>query len=748
MFATPSPLRRALLGTSAIVLAAIMPAAAQTTSSTDAEQQVASNETVTVTAVRTAKKVNEVPASVTVIDDEEIADRLVKDIKDLIRFEPGVSVRTQPSRFQAAGASTGRDGNSGFNIRGLEGNRVLLQVDGVRIPDGYSFGPSAVGRGDFVDLDLLKTVEIVRGPASALYGSDGVAGSVSFQTKDPGDFLTGEKDWHVQAHAGYASADDSWVTGGVIAGQADAWSAMVAYTRRDYHEVENQGTNDALNNLRTTPNPEDGTSNSVLAKLVWQANEANRFRLTYDHLDSRTDWDVITARAVQPTAVATAVLFLSAFDDVTRDRVTLDHRYEGTGAIRAATTNVYYQESDTRQFSFEDRNTAADRTRDSTYDNRVWGFGSVLESEFNTGSLTHHLVYGIDFSLTHQDSIRTGTTPTPPDVFPTRAFPTTDYMLAGVFIQDEIKLLDGALTLYPALRFDYYDLDPETNDPLYLRPAVGSSDSHWSPKLGIVWNVTSDVRLFANFATGFKAPAPSQVNNYFENLSQGYTSIPNPDLTPETSESVEAGIRYIRPGFGLSLSAFYGSYDDFISQEIVGGTGAPGNPLIFQYINLTSVEISGFEGKIWGDLGNGFSAQAAFAYQDGDNTTGPVDVPLASVDPIKVSAGLNWTDEAERFGFQLAGVYSAKKRVKDTSCVNNPPLTPCTVYIPPSFAVLDLTAWVQVTDTVKLRAGVFNITDKKYAYWSDVRGLATSSLVLDSYTQPGRNYAVSLTVDF
>src|SRR3546814_10509902 len=94
-------------------------------------------------------------------------------------FEPGVSVQRQPARFGAALGATGRAGNESFNIRGIGGNRVLIQVDGVRVPDGFSFGAQASGRGDYVDLGLIKSVEILRGPSSALYGSDGLAGAVS-----------------------------------------------------------------------------------------------------------------------------------------------------------------------------------------------------------------------------------------------------------------------------------------------------------------------------------------------------------------------------------------------------------------------------------------------------------------------------------------------------------------------------------------------------------------------------------------
>src|SRR5690606_15714044 len=125
--------------------------------------------------------------------------------------------------------------------------------------------------------------------------------------------------------------------------------------------------------------------------------------------------------------------------------------------------------------------------------------------------------------------------------------------------------------------------------------------------------------LFANAAEGFKAPSPMQVNNYFANPVYGYTSIPNPDLGPETSTSVQAGLRFrnVRVAGGdarLQLAAFRSDYDDFISQIVVSGTGVPGvDPLIYQYVNLGSVTVHGFEAR--GDIAwdNGFSLTSAFS---------------------------------------------------------------------------------------------------------------------------------------
>ena len=169
------------------VLALALPASA---ADTDAEADAADQRsTITVTATRAPVSMLEAPATVSVITADDMANNLVSDIRDLVRFEPGVSVRRSPARFGAASGSTGRDGNAGFNIRGLDGNRVLTLVDGIRVPDGFDFGAQAAGRGDYVDLSLIKRVEILRGPASALYGSDGLAGVVSFVTADPEDFL-------------------------------------------------------------------------------------------------------------------------------------------------------------------------------------------------------------------------------------------------------------------------------------------------------------------------------------------------------------------------------------------------------------------------------------------------------------------------------------------------------------------------------------------------------------------------------
>lgn len=167
---------------------------------------------VVVSASRIEQDANDVATTVTVISDDDIAKQQPVDIKDLMRFETGISVRVQPNRAFGVFRATGRAGNEGINVRGLEGNQVLLQADGVRLPLGYSSGPFAAGRGDYIDLEAYKRVEILRGPSSTQFGSDGLAGAVSFITKDPEDLLTLGESYQGAIKLGYSSVDNSWVT--------------------------------------------------------------------------------------------------------------------------------------------------------------------------------------------------------------------------------------------------------------------------------------------------------------------------------------------------------------------------------------------------------------------------------------------------------------------------------------------------------------------------------------------------------
>ncbi|MBI2250718.1 MAG: TonB-dependent hemoglobin/transferrin/lactoferrin family receptor [Brevundimonas diminuta] len=696
---------------------------------------------VTVVGTRTERRVDEVPASVSVITAEDIETNLVTDIKDLIRFEPGVSVPTSPARFSAALSGAGRDGNSGFTIRGMGGNRVLIVQDGVRVPDGFAFGAQSVGRGGYNDLDLVKSVEILRGPASALYGSDGIAGAVSFTSKDPADFIDAGRNFGARARVGYNSADEGWTEGLALAGRSGAFSGLLAYTRRDAQETENMAETGGVGAARTQPNPQDFASNAVLAKLVWDVNDHHTLRLTYDHFDQEMDGEALSSYSA-------TVVGLTAHDETQRDRVSLDWRFDDVLGLDSGSVAAFWQDSTTRQFTYEDRTPAVDRTRDVTFDNAVWGLAAQGSKSLGGEAVRHRITVGADWSRTTQEGVRDGTVPPMGEPFPARPFPKTEFDLAGLFIQDEIDLLGGRLSIIPALRYDWYELTPK-KDALFPAAAEKQSDSRLSPKIGAIYWADDHFGVFANYAQGFKAPSPMQVNNFFANPVFGYESIPNPDLKPETSESIEGGFRFRNLDlFGGSLSlqttAFRTEYDDFINQVVVRGTGRPGvDPLIYQYVNLTTVKIWGLEAR--GDIhwDNGFSTIVAASFADGEQETEGERGALTSVDPIKLVGGLNYAAPSGVWGGSATVTWSDKK--SNHECGGG------LCWPGERFTLLDVTAYWNVAERATLRAGVFNVFDEKYAWWSDVRGLnrpavGASPGTLDAFTQPGRNVGVSLSV--
>lgn len=124
---------------------------------------------VIVTATRTPTPIEEVLASVVVIDRDEIERSLAGDAGDLLRFHAGLDI-----------ARTGGPGQTtSLFIRGAESNHTLVMVDGVRI------NPGTIGQPALQNLapELIERIEVVKGPRSALYGTDAIGGVVNVITR-------------------------------------------------------------------------------------------------------------------------------------------------------------------------------------------------------------------------------------------------------------------------------------------------------------------------------------------------------------------------------------------------------------------------------------------------------------------------------------------------------------------------------------------------------------------------------------
>lgn len=714
----------------------IAPAMVLAQQAPNAEGNVTRLNEITVSSTRTERRVDSVPNTVTVTPAAKIEQDGARNIKDVFRDELDVAVRAAPTRFTAAGAATGRAGNEGINIRGLEGNQVLMMVDGIRVPNSFSFGSFATGRGDFLDIDGIKTAEVLRGPASTQFGSDGLAGAVSFRTLDPSDLLKPGQTIGGFARSSYASIDRSWSNTLGLAGVNGPWQGMLVASYRQGNEVSNKGDNDAQSVIRTTPNPVDYNNQYLLGKAILTLDPVQQVGLTVETQNRKQNTEVYSARAVPPLT-STSTLDLDTRDQIERNRVSVEHRYSDLNAmwVQRAETRVYWQDARVSQLATEDRNTAADRTRDNSYNTKVAGFSTLLESNL-TGLVNQRVTYGVDWSKAEIAGVRNGTVAPFGETFPIKPFPDTSYTLGGVFVQSEVEI--GAFSIIPGLRFDSYELSPSAVG--YVGGAVAPlSGQAVTPRLGVVWQLAPSFAPYAQLAKGFRAPTPDQVNNGFTNLASGYTSIGNPNLKAENADSVEIGFRGKIDNIGYSVTAFDNRYQDFISQQAVSGAGTPANPTVFQYVNLSNARIHGVEMRTEWQIDKLWKANAGLAYSKGESEISGVKKPLDTIQPLKAVVGVRY-DEAI-WGVRGNVVYSEGKDASQIS-------TTTAQFAPPSYTTLDLGAYWKPLPHLTVNANLNNVFDAKYWRWSDTSGLASNSNVKDAYTAPGRTVQVAVRYDF
>lgn len=694
---------------------------------------------ITNTATRTERRTDAVPATVTVKPAAEVESRGVRDLKDLFRNEVDLAVRAASPRFTAAGASTGRAGNEGLNVRGLEGNQVLVLVDGIRMPQAFSFGAFASGRLDTLPLDGAQAVEVLRGPASTQFGSDGLAGAVALRTLEPADLLKPGQAFGGFFRFGGSTVDESVGATGAAAWRDGSVQMLLLAGRREGHEAHTQGSNEAEDTRRTAPNPLDYSLTNALIKLRVAATPTQTLGTTFEAVRRGVSSDVLSARNAPATPLpATAVIGLSARDLQDRGRASLEWTLDDVNAalVQQAQARLYVQDARVQQWATEDRFTAADRVRDGSYRERITGLAAQATANL-ASPVPQRVSVGFEASQTEVRAVRDGTVPPFGESFPSKPFPDTSYRLAGAFAQSELEL--GRFTVMPALRLDGYSLAPSAAG--YSGGAVVKlQDQAATPRLGVVWRLSEALRPYAQWSQGFRAPTPDQVNNGFSNPASGYRSIGNPELKAERANSVEVGLRGRIDTFTWQVAAYDNRYRDFISQQVVSGSFTPADPAVFQYINLDEARIRGAELRLRWAPAPGWQLSAAAAAARGDSERAGISAPLASVEPAKASLGLRH----DRGIWQWrADVLHVRDKAADRIPAATPP-----AFAPPAYTALDLGLSVKPWPKLTLHLNVDNVLDETYWRWSDVRGIAANSTVLDAFTAPGRSLSLTARLDF
>lgn len=720
-------------------------------------EQAGNKETLIVTATRSEKTVSEVANTVSVIEEERIEYEIARNIADLVRFEPGVSV-----------SGSGRFGLDGFNIRGIDGDRVLTLIDGVPTSDEFSFGPFLSSRRDFVDISGLSSVEIVRGPGSSIYGSNAIGGVVNFITKDPVDYLDGKR-FAGSAKVGFNSIDGSVNTTLQGAFGNETLSGFIAATVRDGSETESFFTNSEVGENQASQNPQEFDNKNIYAKIIFEPNDHHRLSLTAERFDGETETNVTSAAGT----FVRGVLVNSELgnDERNRERFSLDYTFSSDDSLLFDSVNLlaYLQDSDAVQRTLSERvafGQIQERTRDSYYQQENQGLRLQFNKRVESSGVSHEVVYGVDYDVSDVETLREGGTvvqETGAPVFeflpfPTRDFPNSEYKSFGAFIQYEVSLLNDKLHLIPALRYDNFKLNPSADEiffsgnPGQAEP-VGYDESQVSEKLGLIYDFNEQWSLYAQYAEGFRAPPLNAVNVGFTNLIGGYTTLSNPSLRPESGETYELGLRRVSDAGSIEFTVYQNNYDNFIEELSVVGFNFVTGLLEFQAVNLEETQIDGFEFKASYDLGalstvfDGIQVRAAYAHADGKNEINGE--PLNSIDPNQFVLGVKYGQQEDRWSVEAIVTATERKKSSDIDAAS---LNGNDAFETPGYAIMDLIGHVNVSDNLTVNWGIYNVTDKKYFQWSQEFiqdfSLAGGEGDLGRLTQAGRNYAITMKYDF
>ncbi|MBT8145134.1 MAG: TonB-dependent receptor [Gammaproteobacteria bacterium] len=711
--------------TSIVCLSSTQLALAQADTDTNEPAQLAP---VVVVATKTARPVGDVAGSVTVVEAYQLADRLSIDIADIVRYTPGIALPRSTTRF----------GWDSYSLRGVGGNRVAIEVDGIPVGGRFEIGNYSNAGRDVVDIDLLKRVEVLYGPASTLYGSDALGGVVAYYTLDPGS-LASVGDPYLAASAGFRGDQDA-----LNARLSGAWAterlaAMLSWQRRRGEQ------RDASAAGSTAQDHQEWDSDSLFGKFNWELGEQGRLTATVEQTQRQTDTDI---QSLLGNGRFRSTSLLLGDDEQQRQRLSVRYAFEGPkfdGRVL-----LFDQDTETRQLSIEERASLdLRRTRLFEFDQHTTGVEFNATSRFDTGSVSHTLTYGIEMARTRTSELRSGFQTTLAggdytnlllgEVFPVRDFPVSRDVEAGVFVHDEIQL--GNLTLIPALRYDDYRLRPRP-DTVYLEDNPGADivaidESQATPRLGAVYKLGGGWSVFGQYARGFRAPPFADANIGLDIPLFNIRALPNPDLDSETSQGFEIGLRRFAGSDEFSLTAHYTDYENFIESRAFLGPDPATGVLLFQSRNLGEARIYGAEVRWRQRLGRTLGLHGALAWTRGENElTGE---PINMVDPAELVLGLDWHPNKLPLTAQLSWTLVDRQdrfTDPDDELVGTA-----------GFGVVDVTARYSLPGAT-VRAGVFNVFDKVHWRWSSVRGVPVDDPTRPLLSEPGRYAGVSLLFEW
>jgi len=732
-------IRRSILTVSILVSMAAMAETEQNISEKAEQTDATKLEKIVLTAEEQIKQ----SLGVSVITEEDL-DRLpvVNDISEYVRKMPGVNL--------TGNSATGQRGNNRqIDIRGMGPENTLILIDGKPVNSRnsvrYGWRGERDTRGDsnWVPTDAIESIEVIRGPAAARYGSGAMGGVVNIKTKK----VTNEVHGSIEVYTNQpenskegSTHRESFNLSGPIIKDVLSYRLFGNYAKTDSDAPDIN----PLTASGTRAAGREGVENKDIAgRLAWQINDQQSLTLdtsvgrqgneyTGDIQNSNFD-----AGGENNNGFANAEYVLGLLGKETntmyRDSYALTH--EGKWSWGDTKLIAQYDKTKNKRIpeslaggpegspnSFDKKTSVLETTRFNAETNiplevmipQVLTLGAEwVEDEFNDPSST---VQTDNSGIINLPSDRSN----------------MSSRIGSAYIEDNFKVSD-ATDLVLGVRFDDHS----------------KSGSNWSPSLNITQRLGDYFTLKGGIAKAYKAP------NMYQN-AEGYLLftrgngcpdttatatgscylVGNADLKPETSVNKEIGIQFEKDDVNASLTWFRNDYEDKITSgdEVVGTTTIGSTTYhLLQWTNIPKALIQGIEGSITLKFDNA-SWTNNFTYMM-DSVNKSTGNPLSVVPNYTINSIFNY-DITDQFDVNFVYTQYGRQRPRQFAETRNTSMNTTSVK---SYGIAGINAGYKFTDQFSGRLGISNLFDEQLLRDNDVN---------QTYNEPGRAYYASLKYQF
>ncbi len=665
-----------------------------------------------VTATRMKEKGFDVPTPIEAVSSETLTINSPATAAQSLAELPGVSL------------SSAGFWNTIPVIRGLGGSRVLVLIDGDRENNLWA-GRSPLT--PFIDVGNVERIEIIKGPASVLYGTDAMGGVINVITKSP-DFAKAEK-WTFlnNFECRYSSVDEGWFGRYALSGGGYGFDFELALGTRDADDYQD-GAGDDVENSQF-----EGQSLDLKSRYFINDDHDLSMTIRISNID---DMGVTKKEGAR----------YSHFDKFDTDTYKLAYHGRNLGWLKDLQIRSWYVDQE-RSYEADIPSLTKPIYKLKGNEFETSALGSSLQGQIDFG-LNNRLIFGCEFVAEDADgdeyiTVKKNKKNTKVKELTFKPIPDCDRDHFGIYAQDEI-IFGESLTMLAGLRYDYFVADaddaPFTTD-IYDKNGENiikskTSINHFSRKsddaftfnLGLLYVLTENIHLTSNLSSGFRAP---DMFERYSTRSSTYMIIGNPDLDPEYSYNADLGFKLNYRRLRGSCSGFYTWVEDYIE---LANTGRDFDGMeAREYVNVDDAELYGADGSLEFDLLKELTLFGNMAYVVGRDRKSHD--RLNTIPPLNGILGTRWhaqLDNGLHYWFEFSGNFYDRQ---DHPAKGEKETAGYSFFNLRSGIKFDYAAFKDITLTLNIE----NLFDKEYRNHINTA---------DFYNEPGLNVITALKFSF